>query len=174
MSANEQNVIEEPQANVSAMRFVRSKMFSNVFAEGMELVEETAAYLDGTGRELSKDLSRPAALSYAGISMRLTTRLMQIASWLLVMRAVREEEMTYGEAANDKYRLSTSERRHDSEFTEEVVDLPERLLELREETDRLFERIARIDEDIFTSSQAPLKGSDASSQLRALHEAFPG
>ena len=74
--------------------FARSELFDRTFREGMELVEETAAYLDGDGRRESKLLSRATALAYAGESMKLTTRLMQIASWLLVQRAVREGDMT--------------------------------------------------------------------------------
>ena len=61
--------------------FAASELFDRTFQEGMELVEETATYLDGTGRQDSKLLSRSAALAYAGESMRLTTRLMQLASW---------------------------------------------------------------------------------------------
>jgi len=70
--------------------FARSELFERTFQEGMDLVEETAAYLDGGGRQESKRLDRNAALAYAAESMRLTTRLMQVASWLLVQRAVRE------------------------------------------------------------------------------------
>ena len=70
-----------------------SQSFSTLFREGMALVEETAAYLDGPGRKESKSLERNAALAYATESMRLTTRLMQLASWLLLHRAVNEGEM---------------------------------------------------------------------------------
>ena len=70
--------------------FVSSDAFRAMFREGMLLVEETAAYLDGGGREESRLLPRDVALAYATESMRLTTRLMQIASWLLVQRAVAE------------------------------------------------------------------------------------
>ncbi|HMO43574.1 MAG TPA: DUF1465 family protein, partial [Phenylobacterium sp.] len=55
--------------------FARSELFDRTFQEGMELVEETAAYLDGAGRQESKRLDRTAALAYAAESMRLTTRL---------------------------------------------------------------------------------------------------
>ena len=65
--------------------FARSELFDKTFEEGMELVEVCAAYLDGVGRQDSKLLSRNAALAYAAESMRLTTRLMQVASWLLVL-----------------------------------------------------------------------------------------
>src|SRR3712207_583283 len=90
--------------------FARSELFERTFQEGMELVEETAAYLDGAGRKESKLLSRNAALAYAGESMRLTTRLMQIASWLLVQRAVREGDMGVQEASQDRYRVKPDSR----------------------------------------------------------------
>ncbi len=45
--------------------FARSELFERTFQEGMELVEETASYLDGAGRQESKLLSRNAALAYA-------------------------------------------------------------------------------------------------------------
>ncbi len=87
--------------------FADSELFERAFAEGMQLVEETAAYLDGPGRQESKLLPKAIALAYAGESMRLTTRLMQAASWLLVHRAVREREMNPSEAAQEKYRIAS-------------------------------------------------------------------
>jgi regulator of CtrA degradation len=81
--------------------FARSEVFERTFREGMALVEETAAYLDGPGRAVAKRLSRLGALAYAGESMRLTTRLMQVASWLLVQRAARDGEMGWEEAASE-------------------------------------------------------------------------
>jgi regulator of CtrA degradation len=41
-------------------------MFERTFAEGMQLVEETAAYSTASGARKSKLLSRNAALAYAG------------------------------------------------------------------------------------------------------------
>src|SRR6202008_2089428 len=89
--------------------FARSELFERTFQEGMELVEETASYLDGEGRQESKLLSRNAALAYAAESMRLTTRLMQVASWLLVQRAVREGDMAPAAACEDRYRLNADD-----------------------------------------------------------------
>ena len=48
-----------------AIDFARSELFERTFKEGMAMVEETAAYLDGPGRAASKRLSRAAALAYA-------------------------------------------------------------------------------------------------------------
>ena len=41
--------------------FVQSEAFKTLFRDGMGLVEETAAYLDGPGRDESRKLSRNAA-----------------------------------------------------------------------------------------------------------------
>src|SRR5918993_3431559 len=97
--------------------FAASELFDRTFQEGMDLVEATAAYLDGAGRQESKLLSRAAALAYASESMRLTTRLMQLASWLLVQRAVREGDMQPADACDDRYRLKPEavERHHANE-----------------------------------------------------------
>ena len=75
-------------------RLAGSEAFKAMFREGMALVEETAAYLDRDGRSESQRLSRAGSLGYATESMRLTTRLMQLASWLLLQRAVNEGDMS--------------------------------------------------------------------------------
>src|SRR4249919_306628 len=96
-------------------RMAASQAFADLFRDGMALVEETAAYLDGPGRQESKQLGRGAALAYATESMRLTTRLMQLASWLLLHRAVKEGEMSLTQANKErmKVKLSSEERPED-------------------------------------------------------------
>ena len=75
------------------------------FATAWRWSEETATYLDGPGRQESKKLERSAALAYATESMRLTTRLMQLASWLLLHRAVKEGEMSLAQANKEKAKV---------------------------------------------------------------------
>src|SRR5437763_10457538 len=89
-------------------RLAASQAFADLFRDGMALVEQTAAYLDGPGRKESKALERAAALAYATESMRLTTRLMQLASWLLLHRAVNEGEMTLAQATREKSKIKLS------------------------------------------------------------------
>src|SRR5215468_11798528 len=109
-------------------RLANSQVFASLFRDGMALVEETASYLDGSGRSESKKLERSAALVYATESMRLTTRLMQLASWLLLHRAVNEGEMSLAQANKEKMKvkLSVDERPDDMA----TALLPERLREL--------------------------------------------
>jgi regulator of CtrA degradation len=167
------NLADQTEDSISgAAAFVHSELFSRTFRDGMALVEDTANYLDGEGRQASKSLSRGAALSYAGASMRLTTQLMQIASWLLVLRAVREGDMTIDEATEEKYRLAPKERPMEDALDGE---LPNLLITLIDSTNTLHDRIARLDSELFTANNAAHDaGDDVASQQRALLEAFSG
>jgi regulator of CtrA degradation len=148
--------------------FTGSALFEKTFDEGMSLVEETARYLDGRGREESKDLPRKAALLYAGESMRVTTRLMQAASWLLVQRAVHEGEMEAEQAAGERYRLGSKEICLGGR--EEGTDLlPHTLQDLLKRSDNLYRRIERLDDILFRGgAQAP----GAKAHINRLEEAF--
>lgn len=148
--------------------FARSELFDRTFREGMELVEETAAYLDGDGRRESKLLSRATALAYAGESMKLTTRLMQIASWLLVQRAVREGDMTAETACEPRYRLG--DRKIEVEPTH--PDLPIALVEYLVRTDKLYDRVLHLDRRMYQDSPEEEAVNPVQSQLDRLTAAF--
>jgi len=144
-------------------------MFDKTFDEGMALVEETARYLDGKGREEARILPRKAAMLYAGESMRVTTRLMQAASWLLVQRAVRDGDMERDDALNERYRLGSREICLGSS-AEDVAPLPMELKDLLTRSDRLYRRIARLDDILFGDDAAVPSG--ARGQMDALAQAF--
>lgn len=149
--------------------FASSDLFDRTFKEGMALVEETAAYLDGDGRRDSRLLSREDALLYAGESMRLTTRLMQIASWLLVQRAVREGDMEASDACDDKYRISPLA----AEAMMQPDVLPGGLLSLLDRSNRLYDRISHMDRRMFVDEEAETPAVNAvMSQLQRLQSAF--
>ncbi len=139
----------------AAQSFVDSALFERTFDEGMSLVEETARYLDGRGREESRALPRNAALLYAGESMRVTTRLMQAASWLLIQRAVREGEIRAEDAAGERYRLGSKEICCGG-GNENLDILPRTLRDLLDRSEQLYHRIARLEEALLTG-MAPLK-----------------
>ncbi|TVR07799.1 MAG: DUF1465 family protein [Salinarimonadaceae bacterium] len=124
--------------------FVGSEAFRALFREGMGLVEQTAAYLDGEGRDESRLLSRQASLTYASESMRLTTRLMQIASWLLVQRAVAEGEISPEQALNEQSRVRLTTQETANPVFDAAV-LPPRLKHLIGESVRLHARIMHLD-----------------------------
>ena len=150
--------------------FARSELFDRTFREGMELVEETAAYLDGDGRRESKLLSRATALAYAGESMKLTTRLMQIASWLLVQRAVREGDMTAVTACETRYRLADRK----VEIEPSHPELPIALVEYLVRTEKLYDRALHLDRRMYLDAPEEEAVNPVQSQLDRLAAAFRG
>jgi len=126
------------------LRHTNSEAFKVLFKEGMTLVEESAAYLDGPGRNQSKTLRRPAALAYATESMRLTTRLMQIASWLLLRRAVNEGELSSVQAQSERHRVRLTRQEL---FCDEAMlaELPREFVDLSERSLRLQSRVMHLD-----------------------------
>jgi regulator of CtrA degradation len=121
-----------------------SEQFLALFDEGMDLVTAAAAYLEGDGRTAAKRLPRQAAIGYAIESMRLTTRLIQIAAWLLLQRAVNEGELTKSEAAAEKVRIRLAGLNTVSE-DDVFALLPPRLQVLIEASLRLQARVLHLD-----------------------------
>ncbi|MER2264712.1 protease adaptor protein RcdA [Methylobacterium oxalidis] len=153
--------------------YVGSEAFRALFRDGMALVEETAAYLDGEGREESRLISRDATLGYAAESMRLTTLLMQIASWLLVQRAVAEGEITAVQAVEEKTRVKLSAL--EPARAEVLKGLPLRLQELTRRARRLHDRILHLDALISEDRPVPeSRESPVAAQQGLLRSAFAG
>jgi regulator of CtrA degradation len=152
-------------------RLLASENFMVLFREGMALVEATAAYLDGAGRADSRILDRPAALAYASESMRLTTRLMQLTSWLLLQRAVNEGELSREEAEREHRRvvIAPQEAQTDSAA---FASLPETLKSLIERSISLHGRIKRFDLDLKSEPEATAGDNPVANQLGMLAAAF--
>jgi regulator of CtrA degradation len=125
-------------------RFTASEQFDKVFREGMSLVEETANYLDGPGRQDARLLDRHGAVAYATESMRLTTRLMQLASWLLLQRAVGAGEMKPDEVLKERHRISLADIGRGNLLTG-GEQLPAALLDIVERSLSLHQRILKFD-----------------------------
>ena len=160
-----------------AERRIFSQSFKPLYNEGMSLVEQAAEYLDGKGRVEAKKLTRMAATLYAAESMRLTTRLMQVASWLLLQRAANSGEMTRDQVASEKtkVRLDTASAHDDvagwAELPDDFRDLVNRSLSLQT-------RVRRLDEEIYgsnirhRSTQAARETNPVSDQLSLLRTVF--
>ena len=152
-------------------RITNSPAFGLLFREGMDLVEETAAYLDGPGRTEAKALERSVSLSYATESMRLTTRLMQLASWLLLHRAVKEGEMTLHQANREKTKVKLTAA--DPAPEEITKKLPERLQDLVARSMALQAKVRRLDVAIHVPpADLPPIGNPLVPQMNMLKAAF--
>jgi regulator of CtrA degradation len=155
-------------------RLAASDVFKAMFREGMALVEETATYLDGDGRRESQRLSRSASLAYATESMRLTTRLMQLASWLLLQRAVNEGDLSADQASQERSKVKLGAL---STATDGPTwnDLPSRLRLLIDRSLVLQERVVRLD-DALRAGPATTEPADnhVRRTQRRIAEAFGG
>lgn len=156
-----------------AGRAASSSQFKSLYSEGMSLVEETAGYLDGTGRAASKVLPRMASVLYAAESMRLTTRLMQMASWLLLQRAVNNGEMSRDQVISEKSKVRLDGFNVDRNAPG-WNDLPEGFRDLVERSLRLQNRIAILDREIYRPGEAKLPDNEngVRAQLNLLSTAF--
>ena len=161
----------EPALVQFSERLTNSAAFGSLFREGMDLVEETAAYLDGAGRTDAKALERSVSLTYATESMWLTTRLMQLASWLLLHRAVKEGEMTLTQANREKTKVKLSAA--DPGPEDMIEKLPLQLQKLIARSMILQGKVRRLD----TTIHAPVTeraaiGNPLVPQLNRLKAAF--
>jgi regulator of CtrA degradation len=153
-------------------RFQNSDQFDKIFKEGMGLVEETANYLDGQGRVDSRVLDRAGTIAYATESMRLTTRLMQLASWLLLQRAMISGEVNETEAQREKSRVNLNDigAGHNIPGAEQ---LPEGLVDLVDRSLRLHERIKMMDVMGETKVELPAANENpVAQQMDQLMRAF--
>lgn len=152
-------------------RFQASEQFDKVFSEGMALVERSAAYLDGEGRRESKGLPSHVTVLYATESMRLTTRLLELASWLLIRRAVKEGEITAEEAEAKRTRIKLQTLGRPA-HTKGFADLPQGLRDLIEASFQLHDRIVQLDRALTPPAAEEPPANPVATQLRTLERAF--
>ncbi len=154
-------------------RFAASDQFDAIFKEGMALVERTASYLDGPGRKEARLLRGPVSVLYATESMRLTTRLLELASWLMIRRALKAGEISAEEARvkRERVRLRAPGRpSHVKGFT----DLPEGLRNLIESSFALNDRIVQLDRamQVVVGEPPAIPSNPVEAQVLRLEEAF--
>ena len=151
--------------------YAQSDTFRTLFRDGMKLVEEAADYLDGPGRTAARSLPRPASIVYATESMRLTTRLMQLASWLLLHRSVREGDMTADRAREEKRKIRL-DHLSSSMSGPGWDDLPDGFRGLVRRSLALQKRVERIDAALLGTAAPDPEDNPVTVQLRELAAAL--
>ncbi|NBV76961.1 DUF1465 family protein [bacterium] len=134
-----------------------NKQFDPTFRSTMLLVEKTATYLDGSGRSAYKQLSPRAQLVYATASMRLTTSLLETASWCIAWRGYKDGETRREDLERQMRRVSLKETQ-----IEGTQHLPTELVTLIREAQTLFRNISLLNDGIaafLAEQERSLKGS---------------
>jgi regulator of CtrA degradation len=111
------------------------------FADCSALVERAAKYLDGPGREIAKKLRGSESVAYATESMRLTTRLIELAAWMMTERDRQEGKPV------DETRLAEIRRNLSIPIVRglRAKTLPDGLANLIAEAQAMQKRILRLD-----------------------------
>jgi regulator of CtrA degradation len=153
-------------------RFAASDQFDAIFKEGMALVEHTARYLDGPGRLEARKLRGPLSVLYATESMRLTTRLLELASWLMIRRALKSGEISADEARTKRQRVKLKGPGRPS-HVKGFLDLPTGLQQLIEQSFSLNDRIVQLDRAMeLALDEATPADNPVGAQVSRLQEAF--
>jgi len=153
-------------------RFAASDQFDAIFKEGMALVEHTARYLDGPGRLEARKLRGPLSVLYATESMRLTTRLLELASWLMIRRALKSGEISAEEARRKRQRVKLKGPGRPS-HVKGFLDLPLGLQQLVEQSFSLNDRILQLDRAMELALDAATPADNpVGAQVSRLQEAF--
>lgn len=137
--------------NENTVVFVEHENFNGTFLKlysyGMALIEETAHYIDHEGRSASRAFSGETAALYAAEAMQLSTRLMQVASWLLLARAERDKEMAKDQIQLERAKISLDTPSQKS-TSAQWVDLPLPFRDLVDRSLRLQDRVRLMDDHL--------------------------
>jgi len=153
-------------------RFAASDQFDAIFKEGMALVEHTARYLDGPGRQEARKLRGPLSVLYATESMRLTTRLLELASWLMIRRALKSGEISAEEARSKRQRVKLKGPGRPS-HVKGFIELPDGLQQLIAQSFSLNDRIVQLDRAMELALEDPIPSDNpVGAQVTRLQEAF--
>jgi regulator of CtrA degradation len=154
--------------------FAASDQFDAIYKEGMALVERTASYLDGPGRKEAKALQSPLTLTYATESMRLTTRLLELASWLMLHRALKDGEIDQSQAATRRQRVKLAPIGRPA-HVKGFDALPMGLRDLIGLSFSLNDRITRLDLALTANAEtSPAAVNTVATQFAQLEAAFGG
>lgn len=120
--------------------------FTRTYDEALDLVKEARSYLAGPGQVAAKAMPAEASFGYAAESLRLTTRLTESMSWLLFQRALQEGEITLEESQEEECHLQHMDVCLAEDTACDPSMLPEELRSLLERSERLYQRLVRLDE----------------------------
>jgi regulator of CtrA degradation len=136
--------------------------FDGTYREGLELLESARDYLADPDSSAFADQRAVMQLVVSCETMRLTARMAQIMSWLLMQRALFAGEVTLAEASRPENRLGSADvcgvR---GPWIDTDIALPDRLRELLDSSLDLYSRIARLDEMMGLRAEAALATESA-------------
>src|SRR5215218_1659589 len=131
--------ILQPEARITP------RLVDSFYTEAMVLADEARSYFDDAGRYARQELDPFARVGFACESLKVTTRIMHIVSWLLTQRAIESGEIPLLDGRRPERRLGHAQD-SDPAVIRQVPQAAQRLINASAD---LYARIKRIDEGSF-------------------------
>lgn len=125
--------------------FAETAFFRKTYREALDMVHEACGYIEGPIKHERAGLDLYHSLVVTCEATRLTTRLTQLMAWMFVQRAVERGEMDLETAKGEAHRLGPRPVCLDRCFGAGEA-LPPRLADLMHRSERLYLRVARLDD----------------------------
>jgi len=120
-------------------------LVDRLYKEAINLADEARTYFAVHSKVDRKRLNPMERVMYTCESLRISTRLMHVISWLMVRKAVANGELTEAEGARPERQLGDLELCRNSSATE-LKRLPPAVVSLTLRSQSLFQRAYRLQE----------------------------
>jgi regulator of CtrA degradation len=148
------------------------KVIDGLYQEAMQLAEQARDYFDHMGQIERQRLAPMDRVVFSCESLKITTRLMHVISWLLVRKAVLAGEMSAPEAATPDRRLGRATPTSTDDIAR-IGKLPPGTVKLITRSQDLYERLRRLDEQLVeAAAPAEAEASPALALMRRLEGAL--
>ncbi|EKE09205.1 MAG: hypothetical protein ACD_16C00205G0001 [uncultured bacterium] len=124
---------------LESLAFIDSKI-----DKAQRLLGATHDYIKWQAPKDMNNMEPPLTFLLSSESMRVTVRLTQIIAWLMLQKAVLEEEVSREEILSETCKILQGEECLDAE-SEENKDIPPRLRELLKESRLFYVSVLRLD-----------------------------
>jgi regulator of CtrA degradation len=115
-----------------------------MYNEAYSLLLETRNYMTYIAPQLRSEMAPEDRLFVTYQSTRLTSRLLEMMSWLMAQKAIHGGEMTREQAREQGFTISNDDVCRFDEAEQSNI-LPEGLRSLLERSERLYSRLLRLD-----------------------------
>lgn len=135
-----------------AMIFGPQRFIDRTFDEALTLLEEIRSYILYDERRDRMELPPTERVRQSLEATRMTARLTNVMAWLLLQKAAAAGEIDETERAKAENRLGGREACLEGDIDGDV-GLPDRMQELLDKSQRMYVRVARLD-DLMAAAQA--------------------
>ena len=129
---------------------IAARLVDGLYVEAMVLADEARSYFDGDGVDDREQMTPADRVAFSCESLKVTTRLMHVVSWLLLRRAADAGELQVTELRHPSRRLG------DAAETDEttLAAMPERARLIVDASRDLYVRVRRLDEEMVRNAPA--------------------